>query len=399
MIYEHAFTFMTALLRHFVGTDDYPMFKKLGINAVDFPSAYRSQFADFERIAAKNLTLAKIKYGAAFGKLPEISEKLTMNYVAKHYHANAKAIRCYEFLENIQRSPLDADRIAKEFLKAKSESVNLYDLKSQIEPVVNEIEASIKTGTLEKIIPYWENLSKTVGGFNPGCVFIVTAKTGVGKTALALNIATSALHEMNVIYFNMEMLVSDIVKRIFMANGNLTRRDLADGKLYTSQGFHQWHSKTVGNDKSLLISDGRALSIDEITSTISKENEKNKLGLVIIDYDQKIRTPNAADQWRELHQAIEQLEETAKMCELPILLLAQGDDDGAIKASKRMTQSATAQFDFYYDELAKSHLLEAKKNRHGVFGRKIKVNYVPERSLCTEGDYYEPTFNSKTNTI
>jgi hypothetical protein len=48
---------------------------------------------------------------------------------------------------------------------------------------------------------------------------------------------------------------------------------------------------------------------------------------VVIDYDQKIKTPNANEQWKELHQAIEQIEETAKMCEIPILLLAQGDDD------------------------------------------------------------------------
>jgi replicative DNA helicase len=275
MNHEQSYLFMTSLLKHFVNSDDYPMFKKLGISADDFPSAYRLQFLDFERIAKKNLTLAKIKYGATFGRLPEISEKLTMNMVANNYHANAKAVRCYEFLENIQRSPLDADRIAKEFLKAKTTSVNLYDLKSQIESVVLEIEEKRKSGSFEVIIPYWENLSKTVGGFNPGTVFIITAKTGVGKTALALNIATSALCEMNVIYFNMEMLVADIVKRIFMANGDLTRADLASGKLIDSRHskvFTEWHSKTLGNDKSLLISDGRALSIDEITSTISKEN-------------------------------------------------------------------------------------------------------------------------------
>lgn len=404
MNHEQAFEFMTSLLKHFVQTDDYPVFKKLGINADDIPSEYRSQFADFERIAKNNLSLAKIKFSEVFGNIPGESKKLNLNIIANNYHANAKAIRCFEFLENIRRSPLDAERLAKDFLRSKSDSVGLLDLRTQIETTVLEIEAAAKNGTFETLIPYWENLSKTVGGFNPGCVFIITAKTGVGKTALALNIATSAMREMNVIYFNMEMLVSDIVKRIFMANGGLTRNDIANCKLYDNQKFYQWYSSTIGNDKSLLISDGRALSIDEITSTIAKENQKKKIGLVIIDYDQKIRTANVSDQWKELHQAIEQIEEISKMCELPILLLAQGDDDGAIKASKRMTQSATAQFDFYYDENATpnknerpgAYILEAKKNRHGVYGRKIIVKYDPSRSLCTEGDYYEPAFNNRT---
>lgn len=398
MTHEQAYSFMLNILKHMVLSEDYQSFKKIGVNANDFPKDIQDQVKDFERVANKNLSLAKIKYSAKFNDLPGDYKKLTLTQVADNYFASAKVVRCYEFLENIRRQPIDAERIAMEFLRRKTSSVVLHDLKQCVEPVIMQIEDKIKNGTFEIIISGWERLSKTVGGFNAGCVFVFTAKTGVGKTNLALNIAASALKTMNVLYFNMEMLLEDIVKRIFMSCGHATRKDIATGDFYKnkSQIFQEWYSKTIGNENKFLISDGRSLSIDEITSTIVKENEKNKIGLVVIDYDQKIKTPEMSDQWRELHKAVEQIEEIAKFCELPIIILAQGDDDGAIKASKRITQSATAQFDFYYDENVKDEnkgtvggfVLEAKKNRHGIFGKKILVNYNKELCLCTEGDYY-----------
>lgn len=402
MTHEQAFSFMTSILRHLVITDDYPIFKKLGIKADDFPSEFRDQVKDFERIASRNLSLAKIKYSAKFGDIEVKHQNLTVTEVANNYHASAKAIRCYEFLENIRRHPLEADRLATDFLRSRTSSINLHDLKMSVEPVIKRIEDQISRGTFEVMIPGWEKLSKTIGGFNAGSVFVITAKTGVGKTNLALNIATSALKSMNVIYFNMEMLLDDVVKRIFMSCGHATRKDIASGDFYKykSQMFHEWYSKTLGNENKLLISDGKALTIDEIVSTIVRENEKNKIGLVVVDYDQKIKTAGIVDQWKELHTAIEQIEEVAKFCELPVLLLAQGDDDGMIKASKRITQSATAQLDFYYDENKQEEpkfILEAKKNRHGINGKKISIHYQQDMSLCLEGDYYERSFKSSSN--
>jgi len=383
---------MTALLRQIIFTDDYPTFKKLGINANDFPKEFKGAMRDFERIAEKNLPLAKIKFSAKFGEIPDSGLKLTTTSIANSYFSAAKAIRCYEFLELVQRSPLDAERLATDLLRRNSSAVKLTDLTRSIEEVYRKHEDELKNGTFEILLNEWEKLSKMIGGFNPGRLILITAKTGFGKTNLALSIATSAMAKTNVLYFNMEMLVEDVVKRIIMAKGEFSRKDFASGDyINNTKTFSTWYSSAIKNEFKLFISDGRSLSVDEISSTISQENIKTKLGLVIIDYDQKIRTPNERDQWKELHMAVEQLEEIAKMCELPIIILAQEDDDEKIRSSKRITQSATAQLSFkdvdYFG--TKKYILEAKKNRHGIANAKLEVNYIHSMSSCKEGDYYE----------
>lgn len=401
MNYEQAFVFMTSILRHLIFSDDYPIFKKLGIAAEDFPKEFVDSMRDFERLAEKNLPLAKIKFSAKFGELGDFSQNISTSTIANSYFSAAKAIRCYEFLEKVQRQPLDSERLANELLKRNSKSVKLTKLTHEVENVFKNHEASLKNGTFEILINEWEKLSKMIGGFNPGRLIVITGQTGLGKTNIALNIAVSAMKKTNVLYFNMEMLVDDVIKRIIMSKGEFSRNDFSSGNyINNTEKFMKWYSSILSNENNLLISDGRSLSVDAICSTISQENIKNKLGLVIIDYDQKIRTPDDKEQWKELHKAVEELEEIAKICEIPIILLAQEDEDERIRSSKRISQSASAQLSFKeIDDFGKKkYILEAKKNRHGINKAKLEIIYNKSMSLCVEGDYCEFSedgFNSK----
>jgi len=252
MNHEQAYNFLISVLKQITISDDYKVFKELGFNYFDFPIELVNDVREFERIAKNNLKLAKIKK-SKFSEFETSFKNISINDFANNYHAAVKVIKCYEFLNSLKSNPLDAERLALEFLKKKNNAVELLDLKELIEPTILKIEEQIKNGTFEILIPGWENLSKTVGGFNPGCVFILTAKSGVGKTSLALNIATSAVEKMNVLYFNMEMLIEDLMKRIFMSKGEVTKKDLTNGNFYKTQKFHEWFSKTIGNENKLFL--------------------------------------------------------------------------------------------------------------------------------------------------
>lgn len=375
--------------------DEWPKLKRLGVSAKGFPKSLQGIITDFENIAAKNSTLAaKMKIVGRFEKLPRAEKKVNVGQIAQRYHSASNFIKGHELGNAILKSPENAELIISEWKKNKSVSVELLDFHKNLESVVGKNEERIKQGKTVIEIPEWPILSNMIGGFNPGRLIVVTAKTGVGKTNLAINLGIKAAQKFPVLYFNMEMLPDDIFSRMIKSIGRITSVEWNDGS-YVEKGKTAAVSKVFNGDmnNSFLISNGKAQTIEEITSTIVQKNDELNIGLVIVDYDQKIRTEESfkGEQWQQLQRAGEELEEIAKYCELPIILLAQANDDGNIRASQRIQQSASTHLHFYQDNemYDQPFILEAKKNRFGRTGAKLKIDYKPEMSFCSEGKLHD----------
>lgn len=375
--------------------EEWPKLKRLGVSAKGFPSSLQSIITDFENIAAKNSTLAaKMKIVGRFEKIPRPEKKLNVGQIAQRYHSSSNFIKGQELGNAILKNPEMAELIISEWKKNKSVSVELLDFHKNLERVVNQNEERIKAGKTVIELPEWPILSNMIGGFNPGRLIVITAKTGVGKTNLAINLGIKSAQKFPVLYFNMEMLPEDIFSRMIKSIGRISSVEWNDGS-YVEKGKTAAVSKVFSGDmnNSFLISNGKAQTIEEITSTIVRKNDELNLGLVIVDYDQKIRTEDSfrGEQWQQLQRAGEELEEIAKYCEVPIILLAQANDEGNIRASQRIQQSASTHLHFYQD--METHgtpfYLEAKKNRFGRTGAKLNINYKPEMSFCSEGKMHD----------
>lgn len=401
-MFNHEQFFIQVLDYVYHNHDEWLKLKRLGVSAKGFPQSLQSIITDFENIAAKNSTLAaKMKIVKRFESLPRSEKKLNLGEIAQRYHSASNFIKGQELGNAILKSPEKAELIISEWKKNKSVSVELLDFHKNLESVVGKNEERIKQGKTVIEIPSWPILSNMIGGFNPGRLIVITAKTGVGKTNLAINLGIKAAQKFPVLYFNMEMLPDDIFARMIKSIGKISSVEWNDGS-YVEKGKTEAVSRVFKGDMSnpFLISNGKAQTIEEIASTIVKKNDELNLGLVIVDYDQKIRTDESykGEQWQQLQRAGEELEEIAKYCEVPIILLAQANEDGNIRASQRIQQSASTHLHFYFDnELYEpSYFLEAKKNRFGKTGAKIQIEYKPEMSFCAEGKLHDDVL-SKSN--
>ena len=114
--------------------------------------------------------------------------------------------------------------------------------------------------------------------------------------------------------------------------------------------------------------------------------------IVIIDYDQKIRSINNGEEWQVLQRAVEDLEEVAKLCKCPIVILAQGREAasksgiaGDPKASARTKQSASAVIRLHKENDA--YFIELMKNRFGPREGKLDINFNSSTMKMTEGDW------------
>lgn len=375
--------------------EEWPKVKMLGVSSKGFPAHLQSIVADFERVASKNSTLtAKMKIISRLEKIPRPQKKLNLGEIAQRYFSASNYVKGAELGNAILKNPEMAEMIISEWKKNKSVSVELLDFHKNLEKTVQNHEERIRQGKTVIQIPTWEKLSEMIGGFNPGRLITLGAGTGVGKTNLAINLGIKAAQKMPVLYFNMEMMPEDVFSRMIKSIGKISSTEWNSGS-YVESGKIKEVAKVYNGDMnhSFLISNGKAQTIEEITSTIVRKNDELNLGLVIVDYDQKIRTEDyfKGEQWQQLQRAGEELEEIAKYCEVPIILLAQTNIEGNIRASQRIQQSASTVLHFYYDEnkSPQGYILEAKKNRFGQMGAKIEIIYKPEMSFCAEGNYYD----------
>ncbi len=376
--------FNTLLSETIVFPEKAALYRSLGFEHDAWPECQAKRLmGEFEGLRkdrgddyARFTLMSKIKTMDTKSELPEEQGELSLLFDQAKTYGQA-----YQLSEKIRSAPLDLEKHIDEYRKKRSNKVETFLFHEAIDDTLAKQMESVEKNEIRVLIPGWEKLSKKVGGFNPGRVSMLVAKTGVGKTMLALNLAVAASEHMATIFFNMEMAKRDIISRLIQAGAKIKSEDWYSGN---------WNFENIGKlreeavkRKPIIITDGRALTLNQILGQIVIAKEQYGVQIAFIDYDQKIRLGGRDDEWRQVQRAVEEMEEVAKGSNVHIMLLAQGDDDGEVKSSKRAQQPAATIFEF--TESNGAYGLKSKKNRFGKRKWSMKVNCSPEMSLVTEG--------------
>lgn len=161
-----------------------------------------------------------------------------------------------------------ADRAAPEWFE------RLQDLASR-----GEVAARVPTGFLG-----FDDYDRG-GGFRPGQLVIVGARPGVGKTALALNIAINAGQTNRVVVVSLEMGLEALVDRLGGIISGLDTRKIERPYFFTEA---DWVSV---RDSAVALSEARlefwvpaGLSIDRLMVGLRRQHALQPMDLVIVDY-------------------------------------------------------------------------------------------------------------------
>ncbi len=291
------------------------------------------------------------------------------------------------------------------------------DALPQLHTVVREVMKNVQdmqndtTGKYVSVKTGIDSLDKITGGFGKGDLVILAARPGVGKTALALNIAYNIASSSNynprksVVVFSLEMSSEQLAKRIISSSLLIDSVHLRDGTLNDAQWddlYDYWHN--VLPDVPLYCDDTPNITALDMKSKLRKV--KN-LGLVVIDYLQLMNSAkNTDNRVQELSEITRSLKLMAKEFNVPILLLSQlsrnieqrNKGDRAprlsdLRDSGSIEQDADMVFFISKPEGAENNPalqnvkeLYVEKNRHGQTG-KIELiwdgNHTAFRSKAT----------------
>lgn len=165
-------------------------------------------------------------------------------------------------------------------------------------------------------------------GFQGGELIILAARPGMGKTALALNMATYAATTTKkaVAVFNLEMSAEMLVNRMISALGGIDAYKLQTGQLQERDWKRYNEAMSQLADTNMYIEDNAGITAAEIRAKCRRlANSKEGLGLVVIDYLQLVSSGNRRVESRqvEVSEISRSLKTMALELDVPVIALSQ----------------------------------------------------------------------------
>lgn len=181
-------------------------------------------------------------------------------------------------------------------------------------------------GSIRGVATGIKNLDLQIGGFQPQELVVLAARPSVGKTSLALNIASyNAIHQNKAVgIFSLEMSREQLAERIISSEAMIEADKLRSG--YLSQ--EDWQALTqVSNklsDAPLYIDDTAGLTALEIRAKAKRLAVSAKLNLLIVDYLQLASSGEKVEsRVLEVAQITRSLKNLARELNVPVIVVSQ----------------------------------------------------------------------------
>ncbi|SAL25993.1 DnaB domain-containing protein [Caballeronia telluris] len=161
------------------------------------------------------------------------------------------------------------------------------------------------------------------GGLRPGWLVILAARPGMGKTALALNIATHVAIDHSALFLSMEMPESELHDRNLASLGRIPLDTVMASPEDDNEFWNRVTAATMKiRDLNLYIDDQAALRMLDVRSKARLVKRKAGLDVIVVDYLQ-LMTGEGANRNAEIEGISRGLKALAKELNVAIVALAQ----------------------------------------------------------------------------
>ncbi|MHA1114197.1 MAG: replicative DNA helicase [Alphaproteobacteria bacterium] len=182
-----------------------------------------------------------------------------------------------------------------------------------------------------------DDLDKLLGGLHASDLIILAGRPGMGKTALATNIAFNTARQYAgtkgedgavVGLFSLEMSAEQLATRILSEQSGISSEKIRRGDIGNDEFNRVVRASHELEALPIFIDDTPALSVSALRTRARRLQRTEKLGLVVVDYLQLLR-PAGIDGARpenrvqEISDITRNLKALAKELNVPVLALSQ----------------------------------------------------------------------------
>jgi replicative DNA helicase len=276
-------------------------------------AAYLANLVDTVPLAVNAQYYAKIVYDKAC--LRRLIEK-----------SNSIAKRCFE-----DRG--DVDNVI-DFAESSIFEISENKIRPTFYPIGKIIESNIDVleerqgnrALVTGVASGFTKLDELTAGFQKSDLVILAGRPGMGKTALALNIAKNAAVDANipVAIFSLEMSKEQLSLRMLSSEARIDSSRLRRGFISQDDWIKITDSAGVLSQAPIFIDDSPNITALEIRAKSRRLKMEKDIGLIIIDYLQLMKSRASAERRDlEISEISRSLKALAKELDLPVVALSQ----------------------------------------------------------------------------
>ncbi|HXH00299.1 MAG TPA: replicative DNA helicase [Sphingomicrobium sp.] len=243
-------------------------------------------------------------------------------------------------LSQIERAESELYRVAEE--GGNESKVKSFGDATKL--ALEQAERALNSGGhLSGVTTGLDGINSKIGGLHKSDLTILAGRPGMGKTALATNMAFACAQRFlrdtedgvdpaksagaAVAFFSLEMSADQLATRILAEQSNISSENLRMGKI-SQQEFRQL-ARAAGELSTLplYIDDTPGLTIAALRARARRLKRQKGIGMVVVDYLQLLQGSGKAgsndNRVQEISEISRGLKQLAKELDLPVLALSQ----------------------------------------------------------------------------
>ena len=224
-----------------------------------------------------------------------------------------------EVLEEVQQNIFD--------LSDDRQIFSSRNIREVLKQTVELIDIAMKSkGAISGISSGFDELDLFTSGFQREEFIIIGARPSVGKTALALNMASHiAFHEkIPTAFFSLEMSDIALVQRLISSEANVKASNLRSGFLSTEEYRKVVKSMSIIDEAPFHIVDMPNMKLLDLRAQARKLRSQQKVQIIFIDYLGLIVHENSMmPRYEQISVISRSLKSLARELHIPIVVLCQ----------------------------------------------------------------------------
>lgn len=383
---------------------------------------------DLVSICAKLSDMGKLEAVGGQSAILELIEDTASSANIYHY---GKIIKNKSVLRNIVRTSMRItdqglnfvgsieefiDDVESSFfsLASQTKTNNVITLKDSLRENLKRLEQGKReAGEIIGLSTGFKQLDKRLLGMQAGQMIIIAARPGMGKTALALNVALNSVKHSGLpaMLYSYEMLSPELSGRLLSSEAGIDSRKIKTNDYTDSDLRNIGFAVQELSKHPIFINDSAGTNLLDIKSQARKVKTEQGLGLIVIDYLQLMQ-PHVSKSSREqeIAEISRGIKELAKELKCPIIALSQLNRSATSRTDRRpqlqdLRESGSIEQDAdivilihredYYDENTPekgvAEIIVAK-NRSGEAGTE-KLAWIGSQTKFADLQFEPPTNN------
>ena len=241
----------------------------------------------------------------------------------------------------LDQAETEVFKIAEQNDKGRKGFQNIQTLLTETVDKIDELFNS--DDALTGVSSGFSDFDNRTSGLQKADLVIVAGRPSMGKTTFAMNMCENVAigAGVPVAIFSMEMPAQALTMRMISSLGRINQQAVRSGKLEDDDWPRVTSAVNILSQAKIFIDDSAALTPNEIRARCRRlQKEHGQLGMVMVDYLQLMRAPEAGDnRVNEISAISRGLKALAKELNCPVVALSQLNRSLEQRPNKRPVMS------------------------------------------------------------